>query len=108
MATPEQTYNLEQALCSFLGESELVRSLACVLVNISSDARIPYEMIERIAGENVEEVVLLGYQWRLLVPARTSMTTDWESSVMLFQAGEIYKLPDIIIYLIEDALVTGQ
>ncbi len=100
--------NLEQALCSFLGESQTVCKLTRVLLQISSDARILYEVIEQIAGEDVEEVILLGYKWRILVPAKTSMTIDWESSVMLFNAGETYKVPDIIAYMVGYAAQTGQ
>ncbi len=108
MIKTERTSNLEQALHSFLGQHDAVHELARILLLASPDNRIPYEVIEQIVGNEAEEVILLGYEWRILVPARTSTTVDWENSVMLFKAGELYKLPDIIRNLVRDAVRTGE
>ena len=102
MATNQQTDNLAKALHSFLGETRVVYDLASVLLSRDHEARVSYQIIEQIA-EDAEEVLLLGYKWRVLVPARTSTTVDWENSIMLFKEGETYKLPAIVVRLVEDA-----
>jgi hypothetical protein len=103
------TGKLEQALTSLLGHNKSDHSLAQTLAYTSRDrkGRISYEIIDSIAKDDTEEVLFLCYEWRLLVPVRTSVTIDWENSVLLAKSGEIYKMPNIIVNLVKYAIKTG-
>ena len=52
--------------------------------------------------------MLSGNNWRLLVPARTSKSIEWEDRVLLLESGEIYEMPHVVQYLVREAGRTGQ
>jgi hypothetical protein len=97
---------LEKALDGFLGHSELVDPLACVLAHASRRGRVLYHEIEEMAND-VEDVLLLGNEWRLLLPVRTLKSAAWEDRLLLCEPGESYEVPNIIRFLVEEASRTG-
>jgi len=100
---------LEESLSSFLSYNEIVRPLAKVLSYIRKVSRISYTEIEKIINNDPEDVLLTGYRWRLLIPIRsTRETLDWESKILLLDPDEIYKMPNVIKYLVENAQKTGE
>ncbi len=94
---------LETALSSFLGRSENVGSLSRVLSLVSKTRRIHFEGIEKVAGNDSEDVLILGNEWRLLIPVRTLKSSAWEDRILRAEAGEVYEVPNIVIYLMEIA-----
>ena len=90
-----------------MGHDKLNNELAQVLALASHNGRISYEMVDTITGGNAEEVLILSYKWRLLVPLMTIRPMDWESAVMIARPGEIYKMPNIVTYLVNGARKNG-
>jgi hypothetical protein len=109
---PEISYGriskLEKAISSFIGDDKLNHKLARVLTYASHSSRISYEMVDTITKGDDEEVLLLSYKWRLLVPLIATRTMDWENAVMVVKPGEIYKMPNIVTYLVNGALENGR
>lgn len=100
---------LNESLSSFLGHDETVHPLAKVLSHTRRVSRISYNEIEKIINDDPEDVVLTGYKWKLLIPTRSTRgTSDWESKILLLNPDEIYKMPNIIKYLVENAEKTGE
>jgi hypothetical protein len=99
---------LERALSSFLGYSELVAPLARVLACASKAGKISYSELGNLIEDDPEDILLLGKEWRLLLPVRTSKSAAWEDRVLLPEIGEIYEMPNIVRYLVEIASQTGQ
>lgn len=100
---------LEEGLSSFLRYSEIVRPLAKVLSCARKVSRISYNKIEKIINDDPEDVLLTGYKWKLLIPTRsTRETLDWESKILLFDPDEMYKMPNVVRYLVENAEKTGE
>ena len=62
--------NIEKALSTLLEDTEIAVPLAVVLAYASKTDRISYNEVVEIAGNNTEEVLLLGNRWRLLLPTR--------------------------------------
>jgi hypothetical protein len=100
--------NLERALSSFLGHNETVGHLARVLCRASKTSRIAYDEVERIVKDNPEDVLILGNEWRLLVPVRTLKSAAWEDRILWAEPSEIYEMPNIVRYLVEIASETGR
>ena len=98
---------LEKALNGFLSHSELAGPLARVLAYASRRGRVLYHEIEGMAND-VEDVLLLGSEWRLLLPVRTLKSAAWEDRLLVAKAEELYEVPNIIRYLVEDARKTGR
>jgi hypothetical protein len=100
--------NLEKALDELLKSAELTSRLASVLAHASKRGRIPYREVSKIANDNAEDVLLLGNEWRLLLPVRTVKSAAWEDRLLLCKPGESYEVPNIARYLVEEATKTGH
>jgi hypothetical protein len=92
----------------FSGEE--VGSLALLLSLASEKGRVSYEEIEG-EREKKENLLLLVYNVRLLLPVRTSQvskTLAWEDRLLITKPGEMYEMPNVIRYLIRHAEETGE
>ena len=105
----EQTEKLVQALMKFLKikDKELF-----LLSNVLSVAflkeRISYSEVEGIVGDRLEDIVLLSFQWRLLIPANPlKPTLSWEDACFLLMEDESYVMPNIIRSLVNIAMKSG-
>jgi len=98
---------LAKALNRLLDDSELTAPLAAVLACASKRGRVSYIEIEKIVTDNLEDVLLLGNKWRLLIPTRVVKSGAWEDRPLVCQPGESYELPNAVRYLVENANKTG-
>ena len=99
---------LEKALSRSLNHSELTSRLARVLAHASKKGRVSYHEVDKMANDKAKEVLLLGNEWRLLLPVRTLKSAAWEDRLLLAKPGELYEVPNIVKYLVEDARKTGR
>lgn len=65
--------------------------------------RVLYHEIEGMAND-VEDLLLLGSEWRLLLPVRTLKSAAWEDRLLVAKAEELYEVPNIIRYVAEEAI----
>ena len=98
---------LEKALRKLLKHRELIRCLAPVLAHAAKKGSISYPEVDNIVDDNAEEVLLLGDEWRLLLPVRTRKSGAWEDRLLLCEPGESYEVPNIVRCLVEEASTTG-
>jgi len=99
---------LEKALGSFLNHVQLTGLLAQALALVSRKDRISYHDLKKIANDNLEDVLLLSSEWRLLLPVKTLKSGAWEDRLLLAEMGDLYEAPNIVRYLVEDASETGD
>ena len=99
---------LEKALSALLEDAEVAVPLAAVLAYASKTGRISYNEVTEITGDNLEEVLLLGNKWRLLLPTKVEKSGSWEDRLLLCKPGESYELPNIVRYLVQNASKTGH
>jgi len=99
---------LEQALSRLLNRSELTGRLTRVLTYASKKGRLSYYEVERMVKDNTEDVLLLGNEWRLILPVRTLKSATWEDRLLVAKPEELYEVPNIVRYLVEDAGKTGR
>ena len=98
---------LEKALSRLLKHSELTSCLAPVLAHASKKGSISYREVEKIVSDNLEEVLLFGNKWRLLIPTRIVKSSAWEDRPLVCKPGESYELPNAVRYLVQNASKTG-
>jgi len=99
---------LQKALGSFL-DSDDADKLALVMGEVAKKGKISYEETGKIINEDPEDILLLGYSWRLLLPVRAAKTgIDWEDRMLIPQTGEIYQMPNVVRHLVENAVKTGN
>jgi hypothetical protein len=99
---------LERALSGLSSQGELINLLVQVMAYASERGRVSYHEIEEITSGDAEDVLLLGNEWRLILPVRTLKSAAWEDRLLLFEPGEEYEIPNIVRYLVEEAKITGR
>lgn len=99
--------NLEKVLSSFL-EAEDAQKLALLLEEAVGKGRITYEEVTRLIGDDAEDILILAYGWRLLLPSRAAHAGDWEDRMLLPRAGEIYQMPNVVKQLVKNAIQAGH
>ena len=98
---------LEKALSRLLKHCELISCLSPVLAYASKKGSISYREVDNIVKDTAEDVLLLGNEWRLLLPVRTLKSAAWEDRLLLCKPEESYEVPNIIRCLVEGASRTG-
>jgi hypothetical protein len=99
--------NLQKALTVFLKDED-ARKLAMLLKEAMETGTISYENAERIIGNDAEDILTLGYGWRLLLPVRAAKAGDWEDRMMIPRPGETFQMPNVAKHLVENAIKTGN
>lgn len=93
--------NLVNSLNELLKDSDLVGCLASVLDLASKKGKISYQEVDKLANNKAGDVLLLGSEWRLLLPVRSVKSAAWEDRLLLCKPGELYEVPNIIRYIVE-------
>ena len=99
---------LEKALSRILGDGKSTSKLSQVLAFASVNFTVSYQEIRKIINDNPEDILLLADKWRLLLPVRTTKSAGWEDRMLVLRDGEIYEIPNLIRYLVKNALDTGK
>jgi hypothetical protein len=99
---------LRAGLGSFLGSDEMIAETAVIIKNACDKGRICFSEVEEICHGNAEEAVLLCWEWRLLVPVRSSRCGEWDDRLLMLDPGEIYELPNVVKNLVKSACRKGQ
>ena len=95
---------LERALSSFLSPPKVASLLAQVLVQACKAGKVSYDEIEEMLRDDPEDALLLGFEWRLLLPTRSARgSLEWGDAVLLLKPGEMYKMPNVVECLVEEA-----
>ena len=69
--------NLQKALASFLKTAD-AQKLELLLEEVMNKGKIFYEDATRLVGGDLEDILILAYGWRLLLPTRAVHAGDWE------------------------------
>ena len=100
--------NIEKALYILLRDTDIVSTLAAILAYACPTGRISHNEVTKIAGNNPEDILLLGNRWRLLIPTRFQKSSAWEDRLLRCMPDESYELPNVILYLVRNASKTGD
>jgi hypothetical protein len=106
--TQDSSDRLGKALRAILGPGKITSKLSQVLAYTAVKSTVSYQGIREIIKDDPEDVLLLADKWRLLLPVSTAKSSSWEDRLLLLKDGEIYEIPNIIRYLVEDGLHTGR
>ncbi len=98
---------LKEALECIIDDPVFVRHLAEVLDLVCSGGKSSYGKIKEIVGDDANEVLLLAYDLRLIIPVNTSKTSAWEDRLLEFVDNALYEVPNIVRYLVANAKNTG-
>ena len=81
--------------------------LAKLLLEVSKKGRISYKEIN-IPEEIKEELLLFAYTERLIIPVRTSISSQWKDRLLTFEDKALFDMPNVIKYLVREANEHGR
>ena len=100
--------NLEKALKSFITEDILVSDLACILSCFSHCDRVDYRELASVTRGHVDEALLALWEWKLVIPVRSSRCSEWDSLIFLAEPEESFEMPNISKILVEKGMEAGR
>ncbi len=99
--------NIEKALGGLLGEEPLLPVLVSALEVCRRRGGVTFRELAGIAGDKAAELLLLAWDWKLLLPRRSRQCAEWDDRIMRFEAGEYYEMPNIVRFLLDIAARSG-
>jgi hypothetical protein len=98
---------LKEALSSFLKTDDAAK-IAWLLELVVKNRKASYEEAKAVIGEDIEDILILGYGWRLLLPVKAAKAGDWEDRILVAHPGEIYHTTNVVKHLVRNASETGR
>jgi len=105
---PLQMNNIKKAIWSLIKDNTDLDSICSVLVYVAEMDIIHYETIQEVAGSSTGEILLEMWEWKLLLPVRSSKCGEWDSRIMVIQQGEVFEMPNISRALTSNAIESGK
>jgi len=102
------TEDLEMAMSGIVGRGPITGKLSQVLAFAAVRGTVSYQEIKEIIKDDPEDVLLLADQWRFLLPTSTAKSASWEDRLLLLKDGEVYEIPHIVRYFVQDGLHEGR
>ena len=99
--------NLIKALKSFMAEDVPISDLAGILICASQCDRVKYQDLATEHHGGVDEALLVLWEWKLVIPVRSSRCSEWDSRIFSTGQGELYEMPNISKTLVKRGIGTG-
>lgn len=100
--------NLEKALKSFMTGDILVSDLAQILSFLLNFDRVNYRELASVTYGSLDEALLALWEWKLVIPVRSSKCSEWDSRILLAEPQESYEMPNISKMLVKKGMETGK
>lgn len=99
--------NLENALRSFMTGAIPVSDLAYILFRFLHCERVNYQELVSATYGSVDEALLTLWEWKLVIPVRSSRCSEWDSRILTVEPEEFYEMPNISKTLVKKGIETG-
>jgi len=100
--------NIETALRTFIPGDTIVSDLAYILSLFSNADRVNYKKLASVTYGSVDEALLILWEWKLVIPVRSSRCGEWDSRILLTESEELYEMPNISKALVKKGMETGS
>jgi hypothetical protein len=99
---------LERALGFLRATGGETSDLSRLLLYAVDRTAVSYQEVKTVIQDEPEEVLLLAFDWKLLLPLTTAKSSSWEDRVLSLQDKELYEIPNIIKFLLMAASKTAD
>jgi hypothetical protein len=101
------TQKLKTALGSFLRADDVAK-IAQLLELTVRNREVSYKKAKAVVGDDIEDILILGYGWRLVLPVRAAKAGDWEDKMLTAQPGDTYQTVNVVKHLVKNASKTSR
>lgn len=85
-----------------------VADLAHILSLLSDFDRVNYRKLASLTYGSLDEALLALWEWKLVIPIRSSRCSEWDSRILLAEPDEYYEMPNISRTLVKKGMETGS
>ena len=82
--------------------------LAHILTLFMDFDRVHYRELATVTSSSLEETLLALWEWKLVIPLRSSQCSEWDSRILLLEPEESYEMPNISKTLVKKGMETGR
>jgi hypothetical protein len=100
--------NLIKAMNIFPDQKTLAGEIAEILVSSAETEIMTSDEVETSAGDKLHDALLFLWEWKLLIPIRSSKCGEWDSRILSAEPGERFEMPNISRILVKNAIETGD
>ena len=100
--------NLKKAVSSFIHDADARKGLCDILTYTIQNDVSRFESLFAITGEDIYDILLELWEWKLILPMRSSKCGEWDSRILVTEPGETFQMPNISKYLVRHAIQTGE
>ena len=103
--------NLKKALKSILSGGfsiSDISDIAHILFLFLRKERVDYEEVATVVSGSVDETLLALWEWKFVIPVRSSQCSEWDFRILMAESGEYYEMPNISKSLIQKGVETGR
>lgn len=100
--------NLQTVLFPILKDDIHLADMCSLLVYAWQNDVCRFEVLFDIAGEAINDLLLELWEWKLIIPVRSSKCGEWDSRILLAEPGEVFEMPNISRVLVGQAIKDGK
>jgi len=100
--------NLQTVLFPILKDDSHLADLCSLLVTAYENDVCRFEVFFDIAGEVINDLLLELWEWKLIIPVRSSKCGEWDSRILVAGPGEVFEMPNISRVLVGQAIKIGK
>lgn len=90
-------------------DTDLTDNMSRVLSHAAEEGRISYEKAEEITNGNPDDTLLKAFEYRMLIPEKSRTgTMEWDDAILTFETGSVFKIPNVVKYLVKIAELAGE
>lgn len=100
--------NVAKALSEFIDERPLTEPLARSLILFLDEQIVSADSLKSALGRNYLDVLLLAFEWRMLLPFSATKTCAWEDRLLVSVQATQYEIPKAVLYVVREAASQGK
>jgi len=100
--------NLQNVLAPILKDATHLGDICIILAMACKKNNCQFDTLSDIAEDAISDLLLELWEWKLIIPVRSSKCGEWDSRILVAKPGEVFEMPNISRVLVENAIKTGK
>jgi len=100
--------SLQNVLGPILKDDTHLGDICSILAVVCKNGTCQFDALIDIAGDAISDLLLELWEWKLIIPVRSSKCGEWDSRVLVTKSGEAFEMPNISRVLVVNAIKIGE
>ena len=100
--------NLQKVSAPILKDDTHLNEICSILAMACKNDTYQFDTLSDIAGNLISDLLLVLWEWKLIIPIRSAKCGEWDSRILVAEPGEVFEMPNISRVLVKNAIKTGK